>query len=156
MQSAVTARGIEVVVPDKRQPGNGGQPGRAPKPGGLRLLASLAIAQNRPRFAFTTTVDLVPAAIAVDPSGNTYLTGQIICYGLMATPGAYQSQNNVGVLCPDGTGFGPPIISPCANAWVIKLDASGAIVFATYLGGTGDAVPTAIAVDAHENVYIAG
>jgi uncharacterized protein (TIGR03437 family) len=121
----------------------------------LLLLASLAIAQNRPRFAFMT-IGLLPAAMAVDPGGNTYLTGQIIGNGLMATPGAYQTQNNAGVLCPDGTGFGPPILSPCANTWIIKLDPSGAVVFATYLGGTGSATPNAIALGAQQNIYIAG
>jgi hypothetical protein len=45
---------------------------------------------------------------------------------------------------------------PCRNAFVVKLDPAGAVVFATYLGGSGDAVPSALAVDTQGNTYVAG
>ncbi len=46
---------------------------------------------------------------------------------------------------------------PCADAFVIKLDPAGNVVFATYFGGNGnEAGASAICVDASENVYLAG
>src|SRR5580698_4641206 len=122
----------------------------------LFLVAGCGFAQNLPRFAFTTNSVFNLSAMAVDSRGNTYLTGATTGNGVVATPGAYQSQNNAGDTCPYGTGFGPPFLGPCNNSWVIKLDPSGAVVFATYLGGAGDARATAIAVDSRENVYVAG
>ena len=43
-----------------------------------------------------------------------------------------------------------------SDAYVIKLDASGNTLWATYLGGSQDDVASAIAVDASGNVYVAG
>jgi uncharacterized protein (TIGR03437 family) len=46
---------------------------------------------------------------------------------------------------------------PCADAFVIKLDPAGNILFATYFGGNGNqTVATAICVDASGNVYLGG
>ena len=120
----------------------------------LLLVAPVAFAANAPRFTFTDYGGR--AAVAVDAQGNTYLAGFTPGSAVAATPGAYQSQNNAGDTCPYGTGFGPPISGPCNNSWIIKLNPAGAVVFATYLGGTGDARALAIAVDSQQNVYVAG
>ncbi len=45
---------------------------------------------------------------------------------------------------------------PCNNSFVVKLDPTGTVVFATYLGGNGDTSATSIAVDQQGNVYVAG
>jgi uncharacterized protein (TIGR03437 family) len=45
---------------------------------------------------------------------------------------------------------------PCPDAFVIKLDSMGQLVYATYLGGSGSDGGNAIAVDASGNVYVAG
>jgi len=125
-------------------------------PTALLFFAPLALAQNVPRFAFTfPDSSFSPTAVAVDLSGNTYLTGGVAGNPFAATPGAYQSQNDGGT-CYGGGGIGPPAPIHCRNAFVIKLDPSGAVVFATYLGGTADANGTAIAVDSQQNVYVAG
>jgi uncharacterized protein (TIGR03437 family) len=121
----------------------------------LFLLAASGFAQNLPRFAFTSN-SVGAIAMAVDSHGNTYLTAWTSGNALVATAGAYQSQNNAGDTCPYGTGIGPPILGPCNNSFVVKLNPSGGVVFATYLGGTADARAMAIAVDAEENVYVAG
>jgi uncharacterized protein (TIGR03437 family) len=128
----------------------------------LLLVATSGLAANLPRFEFTangvgTAEDFVgTTAIAMDSRGNTYLTGTVAGSPFNATPGAFQSQNNGTrtVRCLASTPRLSP--SPCPNTFVIKLDPSGAVVFATYLGGSGSAVSSAIAVDSEENVYVAG
>ena len=116
------------------------------------LLANALGAANLPRFAFTAA-GLNTAAIAVDSRGNTYLSGSVSGSPFTATPGAWQSQS-AGGTCYGGEFVPQPI--PCHNAFVIKLDASGNVVFATYLGGAGSADGGAIAVDSEGNVYVSG
>ncbi len=74
--------------------------------------------------------------------------------GLFATPGALQTQDNAGT-CFTGSGTGISTYQ-CDAAFVVKLDPAGALLFATYLGGNGSTLGTAIAVDQQSNVYIAG
>jgi len=45
---------------------------------------------------------------------------------------------------------------PTLDAFLVKLDRSGEIVFATYLGGQGEDAATALAVDARGDIYVAG
>ena len=45
---------------------------------------------------------------------------------------------------------------PCNDSFVVKLNPSGAVVFATYLSGNGDTTANAVAVDGEGNVYVAG
>jgi hypothetical protein len=88
-----------------------------------------------------------PESMAVDASGNVYLAGSA-GPGLAITPGAYQPQLSPGMNCKYGT--------PCPNAFAMKLAPSGALVWATYLGGSGPDDAHAIAVDSMGNVWIAG
>jgi len=125
----------------------------------LLFLAPCVIAQNQPIFTFSffpanTTV----AAMAVDAAGNTYLTGTTSSSSLPTTAGALQTQFSGGtceVLA--GAGGRPPLMFPCTDAFVIKLDPAGNILFATYFGGNGNGtVASAICVDASGNVYVGG
>jgi hypothetical protein len=77
--------------------------------------------------------------IAVDGSGNAYVTGETFSTGFPVTGTAYQSSL---------TGFG--------NAFVTKLSATGGLAYSTYLGGTGSEVGKSIAVDGSGNAYVAG
>lgn len=77
--------------------------------------------------------------VAVDSARNTYVTGFTDSDDLPTTVGAYDRSYN-------GNGDG----------YVIKLDADGAIVYATYLGGTSLDQGSKIAVDGQGNVYVAG
>ena len=88
-----------------------------------------------------------PESMAVDASGNVYLAGSA-GPGFVTTPGAYQPQLSPGMNCKYGT--------PCPNAFALKLAPSGALIWATYLGGSGPDDAHAIAVDRSGNVCIVG
>ncbi len=77
-------------------------------------------------------------AIAVDNSGNAYVAG-------VTLSGDFPIKSAAQAAKPGGT-----------DGFVTKLDANGAIVFSTYLGGSSSDFATAIAVDGSANVYIAG
>jgi hypothetical protein len=82
----------------------------------------------------------VATAIAIDPSGNAYVSGYNCATGFPTTPGAYQTSSK-----------GP------YDAFITKLNATGsALVFSTYIGGTGDDYATGIAIDSLFNVYVVG
>ena len=104
----------------------------------VMFLTAMVWGANLPRFVFSIPGVQV-AAVAVDSQGNSYLTGTVTGNALSATPGVFQAQY-AGGTCYGGSGIGPPSPIPCHNAFVIKLDTSGAVVFATYPGGTGNAV----------------
>lgn len=94
---------------------------------------------------FGGTDDEIAARIAIDLSGNAYVTGETLSTDLPVTPGVVQpALAGVGVL---GVGDG----------FVAKFNATGsALSYSTYLGGTGDDYATAIAVDSSGNAYITG
>jgi len=81
--------------------------------------------------------------IAVDQAGNAYVTGEDIFPDFPVTPGAFQT----------GVSFGKVAFT----AFVTKLNASGtALVYSTYLGGSGGDSGWAIAVDAAGHAYVGG
>jgi hypothetical protein len=79
-------------------------------------------------------------AIAVDASGNAYLTGSAASANFPTTAGSFQSSSN-------GT----------QDAFVTKLNSLGtALVYSTFLGGGGQDLGNGIAVDSSGNAYITG
>jgi hypothetical protein len=86
-----------------------------------------------------TTGGGVGYGIAVDAAGDAYVTGWTST-DFPTTPGAYQ------------TTYGG-----ADDAFVTKLNPTGtALVYSTYLGGTGDEQGFGIAVDAGGNAYVTG
>ena len=78
-------------------------------------------------------------AVAVDAAGNAYVTGYTFSSDF-PTASPLQASN-----------------SGSKEAFVTKLNAAGsALVYSTYLGGSGDDNPYAIAVDSSGNAYVAG
>jgi len=88
------------------------------------------------------------AAVAVDSLGDVYATGITESNDLPVTVGVLQSVFGGG-LCASGT-------RNCNDAYVAKLNSSGGISYLTYLGGSGDDSPIAIAIDSAGDAYVAG
>ena len=76
--------------------------------------------------------------IAVDLSGNAYVTGKTYSTDLLSV-NALQSANK-------GNG----------DAFVAELNSSGSLVYSTYLGGSGSDQANSIAVDLAGNAYVTG
>jgi hypothetical protein len=82
-------------------------------------------------------------AIAVDESGNAYVTGYTFSNDYPVTPGAFQTTYK---------GWGAP-----PDVFVTKLNATGtALVYSTYIGGSDWDEGRAIAVDGSGNAYVTG
>ena len=77
------------------------------------------------------------SAVALDPAGNVYLTGQTQSANFPLFQ-ALQATNSE------------------SDAFVVKLNASSQVLYSTYLGGTGENTGTGIVADAAGNAYVAG
>lgn len=105
---------------------------------------------------FASDANASPAGpIAVDSAGNVYLAGSTQTNSFEATAGSVQPVFGGGT-CEVQVGTFPPYYVPCADAYVIKVNPSGSVVYATYLGGDGNDIASSIAVDSSGDVYIAG
>jgi len=79
--------------------------------------------------------------IAVDPSGNVCVTGEVVSTDFPTTPGAFQTTK--------GGGF--------SDVFVTKLNAAGSSpIYSSYLGGTGSETPGRLALDDSGQVYVTG
>ena len=78
--------------------------------------------------------------IAVDSAGSAYIVGDTLSRNFPITPGAFQTTDR-----------------GAANVFLTKLNAAGsALVYSTYLGGSGNDNGNGIAVDAAGNAYVTG
>jgi hypothetical protein len=83
--------------------------------------------------------DTAGQAIAVDSSGNVYITGATESSNFPVTTGAWQT-------FPNGV----------SSAFAAKLNPAGSLVYATYIGGAGQTSGTGVAIDASGCAYISG
>jgi hypothetical protein len=78
--------------------------------------------------------------IAVDNSGNAYVTGYTVPTDFPVTPGAFQTTSGSGI-----------------TAFVTALNPSGsAAMYSTFLGGSGESNSLGIAVDSWGDAYVTG
>jgi hypothetical protein len=79
-------------------------------------------------------------AIAVDAAGNAYITGINVANFVTPTPDAAQPSYGGGR----------------SDGFVTKLDPSGALIYASFLGGLSDEDSLGIAIDAPGDAYVTG
>lgn len=99
-------------------------------PAGANLVFSTYLGGND--YDFISGLDL-------DPSGNMYVVGTT-------------ASGNFPVVNP----FQNAISGPQDDAFVAKISGSGALVYSTYIGGSGTDAGTGIAVDASGSAFITG
>jgi hypothetical protein len=78
--------------------------------------------------------------LALDSSGNVYVTGSAASQNFPTTPGAFQTVFGGGQ----------------QDAFVAKVSSAGTLAYSTYLGGSGNDAGTGIAVDGSGNAYVTG
>jgi hypothetical protein len=111
------------------------------KSGGSEVGYSTFLGGNADDYAY---------GVAVDSSGDAYVTGATNSANL-PTLNAFQP-NYAGGLCATA-----PNTFPCYDAFVAKLNPAGsALIYSTYLGGTGSDYGYAIALDGSSNAYVTG
>ncbi|MGB8659959.1 MAG: SBBP repeat-containing protein, partial [Candidatus Acidiferrum sp.] len=82
--------------------------------------------------------------IAVDPSGNAYITGETKATDFPALNSLQSSCSlNASRQC-------------VGDAYLAKLNSDGSLNYATFLGGSGEDAGNALALDAAGNIYITG
>ncbi|KAA6456651.1 hypothetical protein DYQ86_24610 [Acidobacteria bacterium AB60] len=95
-------------------------------------------------------------ALAVDSTGNAYVTGEAETNDFPVTPGAFQT-----VCAPMWDNLtnaeAPGCNSGTQNAFVLKLNPTGSsLIYSSFLGGQGSSWGTGIAVDSAGQAYVTG
>ncbi|MBF0554631.1 MAG: SBBP repeat-containing protein, partial [Nitrospirae bacterium] len=108
-------------------------------PGGTALVYSTFLGGSGVQYIDMTMGDSA-TGIAVDSSGNAYVTGSTYSTDFPVTTGAYQTTKKGS-----------------SNAFIAKLNSTGAaLTYSTYLGGSGGDSSAGIAVDSSGNAYVTG
>jgi hypothetical protein len=96
----------------------------------------------------------VANGIAVDNSGNAYVTGTTLSPHFPATPGSFNTECGGDGKCGASFNTNGLIVS---NAFVTELNAAGSgIIYSGFLGAYENVHGEAIAVDANGNAYVTG
>ncbi len=119
----------------------------------LVALFPILAAGGDPSLAYVNVLTgAAPAKTARDAAGNIYVSGNTVSTTFPATPGAFQTIYHGG-FCARGLSPG----GPCSDGFVAKWDPSGSrLLWATYLGGSGDDFVQGMAVSPSGDVYLTG
>ena len=101
------------------------------------------------------SVDDQATAITLDNAGNAIVTGFTYSSDFPVTTGAARP-NFAGTYTnlPYTNPFPP---APGGDVFIAKISSNGSkLLFSTLLGGSGDEVPSAVAIDIQNNIYVAG
>jgi uncharacterized protein (TIGR03437 family) len=103
------------------------------------------------------SMDDAASAIAIDGSGNAYITGFTLSTNFPTTTGALQTAfGGAGGQTGKPACAGAPWFNS-GDAFVTKLNATGTqLVFSTYLGGANDDFGVSLGIDSSQNVYVGG
>lgn len=96
--------------------------------------------------------------IAIDSSGNAYVTGETRSTNFPVTQDAFQKANGGGSGGPCGS-VGRVVSTPlpCTDAFVAVVNPVGSeLLYSTYIGGNGLDSGSGIVVDSRRSVYITG
>lgn len=112
-------------------------------------------------FTYSTLIgsNTAGTGIAVDASGNAYVAGFVFGSDLPVTTNRIHSDYAAAPCFHtiDAMFQVTPVEYNCGDAFVSKLDPSGArLLFSTYLGGNDADQATALAVDGSGAIYVAG
>ena len=128
---------IDFPTTNSFQPSFGNGPGDAfvtkLNPSGSALVYSTYLGGNGGEYS---------TSIALDPTGNAYVTGNTGSPNFPTTPGVYQPAQ---------------VTASRGDIFVTKLNQTGsALIYSTHIGGTGGARATDIALDSEGNAYLTG
>lgn len=91
------------------------------------------------------------SAVAVDADGSIYLTGSTTSEDFPTTPDAVSRVLKAGT-CATSPSSG----HPCTDAFIVRLDRDGRLLYGSFFGGRDDERPTAIAVVQPGIIQVAG
>jgi uncharacterized protein (TIGR03437 family) len=106
-------------------------------------VVKLAASGSTVDYTMALGANVVVTGLVVDATGRAYITGFTPGNGIQTTPGALQT----APASSSGTAY---------NAFVMRLKTTGAVDFATYLGGSSQAQAASIAVDAAGSAFVSG
>jgi hypothetical protein len=116
-----------------------------PGPGRAAFVVKLDAAGHSSYSVLVGGAEAFANAIAVDAAGNAYVAGASHAADFPTTERAFDRTWN-------GGGFN----DPASDGVVFKLDAAGALVYSTFLGGDDYDASGGIAVDTAGNAYVTG
>lgn len=93
-----------------------------------------------------------------DDQGNMYVAGTVQADTIPVTPGAFQTKFNGGICGTITIGFHPPVTQqiPCVHIFAAKLSPDGAVLYATYLEGSGSEQLSSTVIDSAGHLFLAG
>lgn len=129
---------------------NAGPPGASTTTGGAVFVTELNPTGTQEVYSTYLSGDGGEAAfgIALDPSGNIYVTGQTFSTNFPATTNAL----NPGPLSSASAALGHAFVSKINP----KVSGLSSLVYSSYLAGNSTDLGSAVAADASGNAYIAG